>query len=401
MITPSTSVCGLAIISGMSLQVPGSDSSALTTRYFGFGLSCGMKPHFMPVGKPAPPRPRRPESLTAVMTSSGLHRRAPCRARRSRRATRRSRSVQAALGVPVVGEDRGQRVESRRSPSSCFVSVSARAGVGLLDRHSVLRARPVRRGRGRSASARRARSSRARGRSRARPGWPARRPGPRRRGRRGSRRAPARPRARCTSRGPRVEWTSLPARRSSTSCGRPTPGSVVHELPVDHHHRRVVAGRVALDVLEGDLAVLGGLVVADVEVVLEPLEDRVAAHHRAQRVGADADVVVADRPALVHRVERRDAAHLGGGDVEDLGAGLDALRRDPALDGLHQVQHRQQPGARLGVAGRDLRAARPSVLLVEVVTGRRLPSRGRWRRSRRSRRRPCRPRSSRSWPAGW
>jgi hypothetical protein len=60
------------------------------------------------------------------------------------------------------------------------------------------------------------------------------------------------------------------------------------------------------------LAVVGGLVVADVEVVLEPLEDRVAAHHRAQRVGADADVVVADRLALVHRVERRDAADLGG-----------------------------------------------------------------------------------------
>jgi hypothetical protein len=71
MMTPSTSVCGLAIISGMSLQVPGSDSSALTTRYFGLGLSCGMKDHFMPVGKPAPPRPRRPESLTAVMMSSG------------------------------------------------------------------------------------------------------------------------------------------------------------------------------------------------------------------------------------------------------------------------------------------------------------------------------------------
>ena len=29
---PSISACGLAIISGMSLQVPGSDSSALTTR---------------------------------------------------------------------------------------------------------------------------------------------------------------------------------------------------------------------------------------------------------------------------------------------------------------------------------------------------------------------------------
>ncbi len=32
MITPSTSVCGEASISGMSLQVPGSDSSAFTTR---------------------------------------------------------------------------------------------------------------------------------------------------------------------------------------------------------------------------------------------------------------------------------------------------------------------------------------------------------------------------------
>ena len=44
---------------------------------------------------------------------------------------------------------------------------------------------------------------------------------------------------------------------------------VVEELPVDHHDRREVAGRVALEVLQRDLAVGGRLVVADAEVLVE------------------------------------------------------------------------------------------------------------------------------------
>src|SRR5438270_13411189 len=54
-----------------SLQVPGSDSSALTTRYDGrAGSAFGMNDHFSPVGKPAPPRPRRPEAFISAMIQS-------------------------------------------------------------------------------------------------------------------------------------------------------------------------------------------------------------------------------------------------------------------------------------------------------------------------------------------
>src|SRR4029077_9714847 len=65
---------------GRSLQVPGSLSSPLTRMYFGLADSLGTKLHFMPVGKPAPPRPRRLEALTSLMMSSGAMVRAFCTA---------------------------------------------------------------------------------------------------------------------------------------------------------------------------------------------------------------------------------------------------------------------------------------------------------------------------------
>ena len=54
---------GCAPSSRWSLNVPGSLSSALQAMYFGFGDFLSTNCHFMPVGNPAPPRPRKPGRL--------------------------------------------------------------------------------------------------------------------------------------------------------------------------------------------------------------------------------------------------------------------------------------------------------------------------------------------------
>src|SRR5919201_5029479 len=55
---PSSSRCGTRCMISRSLKVPGSDSSALTTRYVGLPVPLARKLAFRPIGNPAPPRPR-------------------------------------------------------------------------------------------------------------------------------------------------------------------------------------------------------------------------------------------------------------------------------------------------------------------------------------------------------
>src|SRR5579859_7501987 len=70
MITPSITEWGSCSKMRRSLQVPGSLSSPLTSTYFGFADCLGTNDHFIPVGKPAPPRPRRFEAFISAMMPS-------------------------------------------------------------------------------------------------------------------------------------------------------------------------------------------------------------------------------------------------------------------------------------------------------------------------------------------
>ena len=67
---PSISMCGHFCISSRSLKVPGSDSSALQTRYLSMS-PLGRNEDLRPAGKPAPPRPRRPEASIWATIASG------------------------------------------------------------------------------------------------------------------------------------------------------------------------------------------------------------------------------------------------------------------------------------------------------------------------------------------
>ncbi len=93
---------------------------------------------------------------------------------------------------------------------------------------------------------------------------------------------------------------------------------------------------------------------ADPEVLRDGIPDEVAAHDRAQGIGADTDGVFAVGVTLVLRVEGRDPTHVGGSEVEDLGAEADATPRDIAVDALHEVQQRQQRRPLLRIARDDL-----------------------------------------------
>ncbi len=172
-----------------------------------------MNDHFVPVGKPAPPRPRSPESLTVAITVVGRHR---------QRLAQRLVAVVALVGrqgpgfgvVPVAAEHRGQRRCSVARPSVSSAS-SGVVGPVLRSRlHAVLLRHPQARQRGRPA-----------------PPWPS---SGRWSGRPARMRDVSRKRAQRSAAGGCLGLTG-PQRVDEFA--RRVRCLVVEELPVDHHHR--------------------------------------------------------------------------------------------------------------------------------------------------------------------
>ncbi len=68
---PSSTACGSPSMIEASMNAPGSPSSPLQITYLSSPGEERANFHFAPVGKPAPPRPRRPEARISSTIASG------------------------------------------------------------------------------------------------------------------------------------------------------------------------------------------------------------------------------------------------------------------------------------------------------------------------------------------
>ena len=111
-------------------------------------------------------------------------------------------------------------------------------------------------------------------------------------------------------------------------------------------HRREVARREALDLLDDDVGVVG-------VVLLEVRRSSSGPPFTRQVTFVHTDTTsLPDRLALEHRVEGRSAEHERRRQVEQLGDLLHRLGRDPAVLVLREVQRAGAPPSACAGSGR-------------------------------------------------
>ena len=129
------------------------------------------------------------------------------------------------------------------------------------------------------------------------------------------------------------------------------------EIPVvavtEQHDRRGAACAQALHNLEHELPVRGGLPGAHSELTLQEADHLFRPAKGARERAADLENVAAHGPAVIHRIERRDALDLGRRDAQNAGDVFNGFVRDVAVLLLGHIQGRQQCGATLGIARSD------------------------------------------------
>jgi hypothetical protein len=115
---------------------------------------------------------------------------------------------------------------------------------------------------------------------------------------------------------------------------------------VDHHHRRVVAGREAFFfALQIEAAVRRALADFDAEPLLDVRLQLIAAAQHAGDVGAHRDPMPANGLGLEHRIERRDFVDLDRRQAEIIGNRIHRLPREIARVVLHGSQCCEHRGA--------------------------------------------------------
>ena len=139
MIMPSMSWCGSPSISSRSLNVPGSISSALATRYLGCGASSpiGTKLHFMPGGKAGAAAAAQIRVLHLVRDRLRRHAAAaPCAAPGSRRRARRlARSSGCSVRPDVLGQRFLHRASTCSAPACWSIFSRVEVAVQIVVDH--------------------------------------------------------------------------------------------------------------------------------------------------------------------------------------------------------------------------------------------------------------------------